>query len=905
MEASEIADLLPYLTQAERTELDTLLTNIPTPLWAPLPGPQTLAYNAQADVTGYGGAAGGGKGLALDTLLPTPQGFTTMGDVRVGDVVFDDRGQPCTVTAVSALSHRPCFLLEFDDSTQVVADDVHRWRTFDAKELAQLTRRDPEWQAARRAKRPSRAKDTTSPARLAALAKLNQPGRGQLPAPAGEIRDTAEIHATLRTPKGRANHAIDLAGALALPDAALPIPPYTLGAWLGDGASRNGQLTGEDSAIWERIERDGFTVVHYNWNDQAHNILGLKVKLRDLGVLQNKHIPTMYLRASRTQRLALLQGLMDTDGHAALDGGSEFDGVNETLVRGVFDLVRSLGIKATLQKGVAKLDGRVISDKWRVKFTTSLPVFGMPRKLERLPAATRRTQRMRYLVACTPVASVATKCIAVDSPNRMYLATAAMLPTHNTDLACGLALTAHLKVGMFRQIGTELSGIIDRLRELVPDITFDRFGTARFKTPEGITRQIELGSFPDIGDEEKYRGKPHDLLVYDEATAMREHAFRFTMGWLRTTVPGQRCRALLTFNPPTNAEGRWVIRYFAPWLDKKHPNPAAPGELRYFATVNGEDMEVPDQRPFVLSDQHERVYAFDASAYKPTDIITPMSRTFIPSRVSDNPHLMGTAYIKTLQALEEPLRSQMLNGDFNAGIQDDAWQLIPTAWVELAQSRWKPLDPKPPMDSIGVDVARGGKDNTVVACRHGMWFDRLNVYPGKDTATGAKTAALCLRHKRDAAPIHIDIIGVGSSPYDVLMDLGQHTLGINVGERPRSVSLSGVPFANYRTELWWRMREALNPEANNGIALPPDPQLLADLTAPRYCLQSNAYKVESREDIVKRIGRSPDWASALMLALIDTPKADTVRRMLRSGSHSPFMGIQDQNPSTYDPLAHI
>lgn len=154
---------------------------------------------------------------------------------------------------------------------------------------------------------------------------------------------------------------------------------------------------------------------------------------------------------------------MDTDGHATVSGACEYDGVNELLVRGVLELVLSLGIKATMTTGTARLNGRAISDKYRVKFTTTLPVFHLPRKVQRLPSTTRRTTQFRYLKSCDRVESVPTKCIAVDSPSRMYLAGRSFIPTHNTDLACGLALTKHEKTMILRENGTELTGVIDRL----------------------------------------------------------------------------------------------------------------------------------------------------------------------------------------------------------------------------------------------------------------------------------------------------------------------------------------------------------------------------------------------------------------------------------------------------------
>lgn len=894
----ELRRLQRYLTPEELAEVDQLLS-IDAPLWQPLPGPQTLAQESQADIVGFGGAAGGGKGLALDTPLLTPTGWTTMGAVRDGDWLLDERGVPCRVTGATGVHYRPCYRLRFDDGSSLVADDVHRWVTFDAKELAALTRCDPDWKAARRAKRPSRATGTRSAAFTASLAARNSARAAAteaLPPPTGTMRDTATLADTLRTARGRTNHAIPVAGALELPEADLPIPPYTLGAWLGDGTSRNGQLTGIDPEVWQRIEADGFEVRHYAWDAKQHSIIGLAVKLRELGVLQNKHIPAQYLRASYAQRLALLQGLMDTDGHAALDGGCEFDGVREALVDGVLELVRSLGIKATKQKGTARLNGRAISDKFRVKFTTALPVFGLPRKLERLRATTRRTSAFRYLVACEPVDTVPTRCVAVDSPSRQYLAGAAMIPTHNTDLACGKILTQHRRCLVIRREKAQTEGVIQRLTQILGH-------TDGFNSQKAIWRMAlpgrgevltEFGGLDNPGDERRWQGRPHDLKIFDEATEMREDQVRFIMGWTRSEDPDVHPQVLLTFNPPTTAEGRWVIDFFAPWLDRKHPNPAKPGELRWFTTVDGKDCEVPDGRPFVLVDG-ERVYDFDPRQHTPEAILTPKSRTFIPSRLTDNPYYMATGYMATLQALPEPLRSQMLYGDFQAGVEEDPWQVIPTAWVEAAQARWKPKDRVPRMDSLGVDVARGGKDQTVIARRHDNWFDELLCYPGTETPDGPRVAALAAAARRNKAPIHIDVIGVGSSPYDFLNQMGLQVVGVNVAERAGGADKSGrLTFANKRSELWWRMREALDPANNVGLALPPDRELLADLCAPKWGLRGATVVVESREEIYARIKRSPDRASAVLLALLDTPIWD-------------LMGYRPQSAATepYDPYAKL
>lgn len=460
-----------------------------------------------------------------------------------------------------------------------------------------------------------------------------------------------------------------------------------------------------------------------------------------------------------------------------------------------------------------------------------------------------------------------------------------------SDLAIGKALTCHEKTMIVRLNGTELTGIIDRSGEILG--TRDGFNGQDKIWRLGGSKQIEFGSVPNPGDERKYQGRPHDFLVFDEATNIPVARVRFLMGWNRTTTPGQRCQTLLTFNPPTDVEGRWVIEFFAPWLDSKHPCPAEPGELRWFATVDGKDIEVLDKRPFVMQ-SGQMVYDFDPAQFKPEEVIQPKSRTFIPAKIGDNPHLLGTGYMATLQALPEPLRSQMLKGDFNAGVTDDPWQVIPTAWVEAAQARWKEPDRKPAMDSLGVDVARGGKDNTLIYRRHGMWFDRGLVYPGKETPDGPATAGLVIGATRDQAPIHIDVIGVGSSPYDFLKQARQQVIGVNVAEGARGTDKSGkLTFFNLRSELWWRMREALDPANNTGIALPPDRQLLIDLCTPKWSLSGMTIRVQSREDIIKDIGRSPDYGSAAILALIDTPK-----RAAMEAAGSVLKGYS----GNYDPL---
>lgn len=434
-----------------------------------------------------------------------------------------------------------------------------------------------------------------------------------------------------------------------------------------------------------------------------------------------------------------------------------------------------------------------------------------------------------------------------------------------TDLAVGKALTKHTRAAVFRREATQLTGVIDRITELLGNRDGYNGQEKIWRNAGPREMQIEFGSVPNLGDETKHQGRPKDFLVLDEAANFLEQQARFLMGWVRTTIPGQHCQTLMTFNPPTSAEGRWVIDFFGPWLDKKHPMyPTPPGELRYVAVIDGKDVWVKDGTPI----EHKG------------EVIKPQSRTFIPSRISDNPFLMGTGYMTTLQAMPEPLRSQMLYGDFHAGMEDDPWQVIPTAWVDAAMARWKKREPRGEMLSVGVDVARGGKDNTTIATRHeGMWFDEAKVYPGKETPDGPAVAGLVIGTVRDQAPIHLDVIGVGASPYDFLKNARQDVYGVNVAEKATSTDRSGrLTFFNLRSQLWWKFREALDPANDTGIALPPDKELGKELCAPKWSLSGSTIKVESREDIIDRIGRSPDRATAYVLALLDTPKRAKLER---------------------------
>lgn len=364
------------------------------------------------------------KGLALTEKIPTPDGWTTMGEIQVGDTVFDAYGKPCEVLEKSQIKRIGTYVVKFDDGSSVVCDSEHIW-----------------WTAAG-----------------------YRPGEP-------EARGIAEVIATLENPRtGQKQHRVPVAGPLDLPEADLPIDPYLLGCWLGDGASRGGTITkGRD--LFEILAFDG----HSLGVEQAEKgdcvtrtVLGLRTLLAENGLVHNKHIPAAYLRASVAQRTALLRGLMDTDGcwnKARRD--AVFATVDKALALQVEELLLSLGQRVNVAEALANGFGKEVT-YYRVTFTPAgLQPFRLPRKAEQAAASTKplTRARRRVIVAVEPGPDVETACIGVSSPTRTYLCGDQMIPTHNTgrNLDYGWQEIA-IQLGTYAQ-GINTSGVWDRHAE--------------------------------------------------------------------------------------------------------------------------------------------------------------------------------------------------------------------------------------------------------------------------------------------------------------------------------------------------------------------------------------------------------------------------------------------------------
>lgn len=426
-----------------------------------------------------------------------------------------------------------------------------------------------------------------------------------------------------------------------------------------------------------------------------------------------------------------------------------------------------------------------------------------------------------------------------------------------SDLGIGLALNEHEISLILRRTNKEASKLLLRAIDIYGTMAGVNKQTG-IHTPDG--RRIDIGGCEHEHDKQKRKGTPHDLYVFDEITDFTESQYVFITTWNRSAKPGQRCRVVCTGNPPTTPEGLWVIKRWAAWLDLNHPNPAQPGELRWYTNgPDGQEIEVDGPGPHVINGES----------------IIARSRTFIPSALSDNPDLASTNYGSVLAGLPEDLRKAYRDGIFTTAMSDDAFQAIPTAWVKAAQARWKDTPPTGvPMCSMGVDVAQGGRDRTVLAIRHDGWYAPLIAYPGKDTPDGKVVAGLVIKHRRDGAEVIVDLGGGwGGDAYGHLKENGIDTKGyMGVKGSTKRSSDHVFKFKNVRTEAYWRFREALDPSQPQGstIMLPPDNELVADLCAPRYRVVGKIDKavleLESKNDVCDRLGRSTDKGDAAVMA---------------------------------------
>ena len=375
-------------------------------------------------VTMIGGFGGTGKCLHIDTPIPTPNGWTTMGKLEVGDLVFGQDGKPTSIINKSPLyTDHDTYKLTFDDGEEIIADAEHQWSV-----SIDYTKK-----LAKRGVTTFKGKPINS--------------KGYFTITTEEMKDD---FVRIREDGWKDyKYQIPMNEPIEYNEKELLIDPYIMGVWLGDGSKTGNVLTmnGDDSIeiskhflelgyktkiTKEKDKHDCYSVRVYS----PDNHIPFTTKLREAKVYNNKHIPREYLESSIEQRWELLKGLMDTDGSSDSKGGAcEFSQKSKEMVDGFSELLSSLGIKHVVNKRITTCTGKEF-ESYRVYFNVGkdMSCFKLKRKHDKLKEKTIVQRLHKKIVNIEKVESAPMQCIMVDNDDHLYLAGKMMTVTHNSSI---------------------------------------------------------------------------------------------------------------------------------------------------------------------------------------------------------------------------------------------------------------------------------------------------------------------------------------------------------------------------------------------------------------------------------------------------------------------------------------
>jgi hypothetical protein len=428
-----------------------------------------------------------GKALEINTLIPTPNGWKKIIELEVGDSVFDENGKITMVVAKSDVwKNRKVYNVITNTGHKIIADENHEWLVRLCRKRKVFKKRETKYLFNRKCDRSPLIK----------------------------------------------HH-----GGLCLPEIKLPIDPYVLGLWLGDGSSYYSAITiGKEDQEFLRteIEKRGIITTNYS-SDTQFGLIGMHKQLKDLNLYENKHIPDIYLRSSLEQRLSLLQGLIDSDGHINKNGRVEFCNTNKTLSKQVQELVISLGVKCSLSEGIATLYGKNCGKKYRVAFYMK-NCSKLPRKNKN---SKNGTKQPGHYITVEDAGFADTVCIEVESRSHMFLAGEAMLPTCNSEViskrfpAYILGKYPEKEIVCASYSGDLASEFGRKTRDLVLDEEFKRvfpkFELSDSKKEGGNWETKEGGKYLSVGVSGSLTGKGFDIGIIDDPVKDREEAESLTM----------------------------------------------------------------------------------------------------------------------------------------------------------------------------------------------------------------------------------------------------------------------------------------------------------------------------------------------------------------------------------------
>lgn len=757
---------------------------------------------------------GAGKDLTLGQKLPTPTGWTTVGDVKVGEYVLDELGRPTKVTGKSRIFYHDLVKVIFNDGAEIICSPNHEWVTLNFNEAKKARKRiKGDWRN----------------------------GWSY-----GRTRETREIMSSLRHGKqNQANHYVPINAPIVGQEADPLIDPYVLGVWLGDGSSAAPTVTlgPRKQHILDEFTSRGVTLKEYKHAPEKATPYGFcqdnhKSKLRELGVLNNKHIPLVYLRASIEQRIDLLRGLMDTDGfNAGTKTGTVvgIDLMNEQLAAGVVELIRSLGARCSVSKERTYLNGEDVGPRWRMVFNPTFDPFtpGSVKSLERPEQdaqASRKT--VRTIIDVVPVPTEPTQCIEVDSPSHMYLVGEHMVPTHNSRLSATLVnwwvdthpvddTTVVTTATNWKQVRNVLWKEIPRVKA-VAGIRGKVNADATWKMDD---RQdpIAFGMKPDDKDESGFQGV-HDqyvLVIMDEAGGISKEIF--TAADAITTNKFARILAIANPNDPSC----------------------------YMAEVYKREMRLkPEERSWNII----QFGAYDTPNFTgevvPVEVATRLVQVdWVEAR-------------KKEWGEDDPRFVARVLGEF-PDVSDDG--LFNMGRVMQSMEAYDTSEPDEGMPiTIGVDVARYGSDSSVIVSNQGGYIGIHGRYQGLNGPELARKVGE-LAVEMGAVEIRIDAIGVGASVLDSIYNFVPPTISV-VGIHGNAKSGDSTKWYNYRAAMYDQFAKAV---ADGRVYLPDDDELHNEIASIKYEYRGSALLIESKENMRKRGIKSPDVLDAVIYAYQD------------------------------------
>lgn len=456
-----------------------------------------------------------GKALSLDTEIPTPDGWRDMRDIHVGDLVFGADGKPARVTVESEVFDKPMYEVTFEDGAVVKASADHLW-TVQTKNSRVACHR-PVTPTSRRRPAAERCHDggwfeTTTEDMAGDYYHRRADGKG--------------TEYKYRVPMQR---------PVEYTERNLPLDPYILGVWLGDGTTSKAEVTCGDedineimSLLMERYQGlyakkypcrpDGAWTIKFNlgFDGKERRSAPLRSMLEQADVLGNKHIPEEYLTASVSQRWDLLKGLMDTDGTVYTNGECEFTQKSEVMADGFVELCASLGIKAKKSRKRVKCNGKDAGHAYSVTFFVDKEhtCFNLSRKTAKLKDKLAPRMGAKSIVKIERIQNEPSKCIAIDNDSHLYLAGRQYTATHNTSLSAALALYMLMKDGEYapqcysaatsKDQASLLYGSMMRMKNQSPMISKRlRKGTVVSRDCDGLMYDANDGYFTPLSSQTK------------------------------------------------------------------------------------------------------------------------------------------------------------------------------------------------------------------------------------------------------------------------------------------------------------------------------------------------------------------------------------------------------------------